>query len=105
MRFRRLPALALLIILASCIDREATELHAAALRHRARITKVSVGQSFADVRAILGDPESREALRTSQGDRETWRYVTDHDRSIMTELIFVDGKVVEIREVPWKGKE
>lgn len=102
MRFRRLPALALLALLASCIHhQEADRLHEASIRNRARIAEVALGQSFADVQGILGTPQSREAVRTSRGDEETWGYLIDYDRALMSAVIFVDGKVVEIREVPW----
>lgn len=102
MRYRRLPALLFLGILAGCIHhQEADKLHQASIRNRARIAEVALGQSFADVQAILGTPQSREAVRTSRGDEETWGYLIDYDRSLMSAVIFVDGKVVEIREVPW----
>lgn len=102
MRFHRLPALALLAIFASCIHhQEADRLHQASIRNRERIAEVALGQSFADVQSILGAPQRREAVRTSRGDEETWGYLIDYDRSLMSDVVFVDGKVVEIREVPW----
>ena len=103
MRYQRLPALLLLGVLAGCIHhQEADKLHDASIRNRARIAEVALGQSFADVQAILGAPQSREAVRTSRGDEETWGYLIDYDRSLMSAVIFVDGNVVEIREVPWR---
>lgn len=102
MRYQRVPALLLLGVLAGCIHhQEADKLHQASLRNRERIAQVALGQSFADVQAILGDPQRREAVRTSRGDEETWGYLIDYDRSLMSAVIFVDGKVVEIREMPW----
>lgn len=102
MALRRIAMLTFVLIAAGCIHhREADKLHEASIRNRARIAEVALGQSFADVQAILGTPQSREAVRTSRGDEETWGYLIDYDRSIMSAVIFVDGKVVEIREVPW----
>lgn len=102
MALRRIAMLTFLVIAAGCIHhQEADKLHEASIRNRARIAEVALGQSFADVQAILGTPQSREAVRTSRGDEETWGYLIDYDRSIMSAVIFVDGKVVEIREVPW----
>ena len=100
---RRLSALGLLVILAGCIHhQEADKLHQASIRNRARIAEVLLGQSFAEVQAILGAPQRREAVRTSRGDEETWAYLIDYDRSLMSAVIFVDRKVVEIREVRWR---
>lgn len=102
MALRRIAMLTFVVIAAGCIHhQEADKLHAASIRNRERISEVALGQSFADVQAILGTPQSREAVRTSRGDEETWGYLIDYDRSIMSAVIFVDGKVVEIREVPW----
>ena len=105
MWLRRLSALALLAILAACHlgthHQEKDRLHQASVRNRELITKVTLGQSFADVRGILGAPQRREAARTLRGDQETWGYLIDYDRSLMSAVIFVDGKVVEIHEASW----
>lgn len=105
MWLRQLTTLALLASLAACHPvihhREKDRLHEASARNRELITKVALGQSFADVRGILGAPQRREAIRTLRGDQETWGYLIDYDRSLMSAVIFVDGKVVEIREAPW----
>lgn len=72
--------------------------HQLARQNRARITEVRLGDSQSTVREMLGDPQSRDAVRTVRGDEENWRYVIDYHRSIFSEITFVEGKVVAIRE-------
>lgn len=101
----RLSILTLLAVLAGCHPiihhQQKDRLHEAAAHNRVLITKVALGQSFADVQEILGAPQKREAIRTPRGDQETWGYLIDYDRSLMSAVTFVDGKVVEIHEEPW----
>ena len=59
------------------------------------IGKVQIGQSPADVRQIMGkDPERKEAST----DSETWGYLTDYMGSMMTEIVFKNGVVAQIRQ-------
>ena len=97
MRLRALLPL-VLIVAVGCIHKEPKGLREAAVRNRARIQKVALGQSPKDVETVLGPPERREATRTSRGDVDTWSYLTDYDRVMMTKVVFVNGKVTEIRE-------
>lgn len=68
-----LSTLALLVILAGCHPaihhRQKDRLHQAAAQNRVLITKVTLGQSFADVQEILGAPQKREAIRMPRGTR------------------------------------
>ncbi len=59
------------------------------------IAKVQVGQSPAIVRQVMGkDPERRNA----SADSETWGYLTDYMHGMLTEIVFKNGVVTEIRQ-------
>lgn len=60
------------------------------------ITRVQVGQTLDQVRAIMGAPERREADATS----ERWGYLTDYDGERVTTITFVAGKVTAITQAP-----
>lgn len=63
------------------------------------IGKVKVGQSLAEVRQIMGkDPERREA----SSDSETWGYLTDYMAQRLTVIVFKNGSVAEIKQVPYR---
>lgn len=101
MRFRAVPILMCIGFAAGCAHhrQEAERLHSVATQNRVRVGEVRLGASAAEVQALLGPPQSREAVRTARGDEEVWRYLIDYHRSLMTEVTFVNGSVVEIREV------
>ena len=62
------------------------------------IGKVKIGQSFADVRQIMGkEPERREASLNN----ETWAYLTDYMAQRLTVIAFKNGSVSEIRQAPY----
>jgi hypothetical protein len=59
------------------------------------IGKVQIGQSAVIVRQAMGkDPERRDA----SADSETWGYLTDYMGSVMTEIVFRNGLVAEIKQ-------
>jgi hypothetical protein len=59
------------------------------------IGKVQIGQSIENVRQIMGkDPERRAA----SGDSETWGYLTDYTSHLVTEIVFKNGVVAEIKQ-------
>jgi hypothetical protein len=61
------------------------------------VGKVRMGQPLAEVRAVMGkDPERRDA----SADSETWSYLTDYMNHLMTAIVFKNGVVSEIRQVP-----
>ena len=71
------------------------------------INQVRVGQTLQEVRAIMGkEPERREARARFDGKTvEMWTYVTDYARKLDTTIIFVDGRVEELRATPWEDKD
>ena len=71
------------------------------------INQIRVGQTLAEVRTIMGkDPERREARARFDGKTvEMWNYVTDYARKLDTTIIFVDGRVEELRATPWEDKD
>ena len=75
--------------------------------NRQHIDQVRVGQSLADVRAIMGkDPEKREVRARFDGKTvEFWSYVTDYGRKVDSTITFIDGQVQEIRVTPWMEKD
>ncbi len=75
--------------------------------NRARLNRITVGESMADVRATMRkDPERREARLRFDGKKvELWSYVSDYSRKMDTTIIFVDGVVNEIRTTSWEDKD
>jgi hypothetical protein len=71
--------------------------------NRSRVTRIALGQSIDEVRTIMGkDPEKREARVRFDGKKvELWTYVTDYTRKVDSTIIFLDGKVQEIRATSW----
>jgi hypothetical protein len=103
---RKLTHLLILVLLAGCVVvprvmwRRAEE-------NEHRINQIRVGQTLEEVRAIMGkEPERREARARFDGKTvEMWSYVTDYARKLDTTIIFVDGRVQEIRATPWEDKD
>ncbi len=99
---RKLTHLLVLTLLAACVYvprvmwRRAEE-------NEHHINHIQVGQTLQEVRAIMGkDPERREARARFDGKTvEMWSYVTDYARKLDTTIIFVDGRVQELRATPW----
>ena len=75
--------------------------------NRARLERITVGQSLDDVRTIMGKaPEKREVRARFDGKTvELWSYVTDYARKVDSTIIFVDGRVQEIRATTWEEKD
>lgn len=75
--------------------------------NRARLDRVRVGQTMAEVRAtMVTPPERREArLRFDRKTVELWSWVSDYGRKLDTTIIFVDGVVEEIRTTSWEEKD
>jgi hypothetical protein len=70
-----------------------------AAENASTIGKVKVGQSLAEVRQIMGkDPDRREA----SSDSETWGYLTDYAAQLVTVVVFKNGSVAEIKQVPYR---
>lgn len=99
----RASALLWMFVATGCVyhSRAAARLYETSLRNQARIDQIALGQSIEEVRSILGAPQRRDAVRTSRGDEEIWGYLTDYHHSLMKSVQFIDGKVVQIRDVPY----
>ena len=70
-----------------------------AIYNSARIGQVALGQTIAEVRAIMGrDAETRSVSVRDGHNDESWGFRTDYERRITTTIEFVDGKVVAIRQ-------
>jgi hypothetical protein len=75
--------------------------------NRARLDRVHVGQTMDEVRAtMVTPPERREArLRFDHKTVELWSWASDYARKLDTTIIFVDGRVEEIRTTSWEEKD
>jgi hypothetical protein len=63
------------------------------------LQKVHSGMSMAEVRQLMQhDAERREI----SANTETWIYMSDYDGEKMTAIIFTDGKVTGMKQIPWK---
>lgn len=70
-----------------------------ALYNSARIGKVAIGQSIADVRQIMGhDPEQRSVQVLDGHNSESWSFRTDYNGRITTRIEFKDAVVVGIKQ-------
>jgi len=98
--------LAALVLISSCVYVPRGQWQRAE-ENRARIDRVTVGQSLGEVRAIMGKgPEKREVRARFDGKTvELWSYVTDYARKVDSTIIFVDGRVQEIRVTTWEEKD
>jgi hypothetical protein len=86
----------------ACISLSPT-LRREAAANRGKLNQVRVGQTLAEVRAIMGkEPERRDVRNRFDGKVvEMWSYATDYVRRLDTTIIFVDGRVEEIKTLPW----
>lgn len=67
------------------------------------LPKIQLGQSKDEVLAIMRHPAERfEAKSEHDHKYETWIYMQNYDNELMTAIVFTDGKVTEIKTVPWK---
>ena len=75
--------------------------------NRARLNRIVVVQSIADVRATMQkEPERREVrLRFDGKTVELWSYVSDYARKLDSTIIFIDGRVEEIRTTTWVERD
>jgi len=75
--------------------------------NRVRIDRVQVGQTLDEVRAIMGKPpEKREVRARFDGKTvELWSYATDYTRKADSTIIFLDGRVTEVRVTSWVERD
>lgn len=70
-----------------------------AIYNSARIGQVAIGQTIAEVRAVMGrDAETRSVSVRDGHNVEAWGFRTDYEKRITTTIEFVDGRVVAIRQ-------
>jgi len=74
-----------------------------AVANREKLNQVRVGQTVAEVRQIMGkEPERRDVRSRFDGKIvEIWAYATDYVRRLDTTITFIDGRVQEIKTLPW----
>jgi outer membrane protein assembly factor BamE (lipoprotein component of BamABCDE complex) len=101
---RRTTSLLFALVLANaCV---CVPLHAfrAAEQNQARIDKLRIGQTLAEVQKIMGKPPERRNARVRFDgiSIEEWSYITDYVRKQDTTITFVGGKVDEIRATSWE---
>ena len=103
---RKLTHLVALALLAGCVYVPRVMWRRAEENER-HINQIRVGQTLEEVRAIMGkDPERREARARFDGKTvEMWSYVTDYARKLDPTIIFVGGRVEELRATPWEDKD
>ena len=99
---RRFGAAVLLVVFSSCVYVPGV-MWRRAEENRARVARIALGQSIDEVRALMGkEPEKREARLRFDGKKvELWSYVTDYTRKVDSTIIFLDGRVQEIRATSW----
>ena len=75
--------------------------------NRARLDRIVVGQSIAEVRDTMQKPPERREVRLRFDGKtvELWSYVSDYARKLDTTIIFIDGRVEEIRTTTWVEKD
>jgi len=86
----------------ACISLSPT-LRREATANRQKLNQVHVGQTVAEVRQIMGkEPERRDVRNRFDGKVvEMWGYATDYVRRLDTTIVFIDGRVQEIKTLPW----
>ena len=77
----------------------------AAQENQARIDKIRIGQTLAEVQRIMGKPPERRNthVRFDGISIEEWSYLTDYVRKMDATITFVGGKVAEINTATWEG--
>jgi len=100
---RAAALLAALLLLDGCVCVPLVAFRAAS-RNQARIDRLRIGQTLAEVQKIMGkSPERRNARVRFDGiSIEEWSYLTDYVRKQDTTITFVGGKVDEIRATSWE---
>jgi hypothetical protein len=65
-----------------------------------RVAKLSVGMSMAETKAIMVRAAEERSARTEGGKSiEVWGYLTNYDRSVLSQITFVDGRIASIEGV------
>ena len=65
-----------------------------------RITKVAIGQTLVEVKTIMGKSPEERSIEAKDGRTvESWTFLTDYDRSVSTNVDFLDGRVSAIKQL------
>lgn len=78
-----------------------------ALENQKHVTEIRLGQTLAEVKAIMRRPPERRStrLRFDGLSIEEWSYIVDYVRKMDATITFVGGKVDEIRTASWEPEE
>lgn len=92
-----------MVLLQGCVSIPRYAFHRAE-ENQSRVNRLRIGQTLAEVQAIMGrGPERRSTrLRYDGLSIEEWSYITDYVRRMDTTITFVGGKVEEIRSASWE---
>jgi hypothetical protein len=102
-RHVRLATVLLGLLLSGCVV-ATTATWREARENQRHINQVRMGQTTAEVAAVMGHgPERREARVRFDGQTvEEWHYMTDVVRKRDATITFLGDHVVEIRTTPWQ---
>lgn len=69
-----------------------------AIYNAPRVAQLKLGQTFAEAKAVMGrEPEERSLKMTDTGKPvEVWGYLTDYNKSVVSLITFVDGRITAI---------
>lgn len=75
--------------------------------NRHHLGAVTIGQSLAEVRAVMQkEPDKREIRSRFDGKSvEFWTFITDYGLKLQSTITFIDGRVEEIRATSWEEKD
>lgn len=67
---------------------------------------LELGQTKEQVRATMKHDGERKEARMENGTAiETWTYMANYENERMSQITFTDGKVTEIKDVPWGDED
>jgi hypothetical protein len=71
------------------------------------VARIRIGQTLTEVEKIMGKPPERRStrLRYDGLSIEEWSYITDYVRRMDTTILFVGGKVEEVRAASFEEKD
>ncbi len=72
-----------------------------AIYNAPRVARLSLGQSVAQAREIMGRAPEERSLKTQDGQEvEVWSYLTDYANSKKSVITFRAGRIVSIESAP-----
>lgn len=77
-----------------------------AIHNAPLLVRLELGQTKDQVRALMRHPAERVEAKLIDGKKvETWLYMQDYDRELMTAIIFTEGVVTELKSVNWQRED